>query len=262
MNLSIETSSFCNFSCKFCPQSKCGLKNRIMPMVLFKAIVDSICELKIPVEWFCFDGIGEPLTDNSLFEKAKYALKFCKKQLLFTNGSLFTKEKIESANELMSLVYFSIHGNTPSEYEALTGGNFEEIKKTSGLAHKILGKKLAILNYPGRKLGKYLGLPLAPVAHPFHNWGDEEIAKRMNTKIVNPCRCPLLIKPSIRVDGSFSTCGIDWNQENNFLLKRFPKCERCSNADYFKSIEHGKELNDHIEVLRKLDSLIKQRVEK
>ena len=259
-NIGIEISSYCNQKCYFCPQHKYSLKNRIMSMKLFRAIIDSINDMRIPITMMSFSGMGEPLTDDTLFKKAEYVRKKC--MLItnihfYTNGALFTREKMKLANKTMSQVYFSIHTNTPKQYERYSGNKFEKIKKIATQADKILRGKLIILNYPEGKLIKHLGLQPGPI-HPFHNWGNKEIAKKTGSKM-SACRfCGIMESTKIRVDGSISTCGNDWNAKNDILNKNFPVCKTCYNYKHFKEMIKSNGFDDYIKMLNELQERINE----
>lgn len=259
-NIGIEISSYCNQKCYFCPQHKYRLKNRVMSMDLFKAIIDSINDIKIPIQIMSFSGMGEPLTDDTIFKKTIYARKTCTSIYnihFYTNGALFTKEKMILANKTMSQVYFSIHTNTPEEYERYSGNKFENIKNIVTQAKSIIGNKLIILNYPEGKLGKYLDVSTDSI-HPFHNWGDKEIEKKTGSKM-SGCRfCGMMESTKIRVDGSISTCGNDWNAKNDILNKKFPVCKKCYNYEHFKEMAACSEFENYIKTLRDLQERINE----
>jgi len=229
-----------------------------MSMELFKVIIDSIHDMKIPIHTISFSGMGEPLTDNTLFEKAEYARKNCTvidNIHFYTNGALFTEEKMRLADETMNQVYLSIHTNTPEEYERYSGNKFGKIKEIATQAKRILGGKLIILNYPEGKLSKYLGLPTGST-HPFHNWGDKEIEKKTGSKM-SGCRfCGIMESAKIRVDGSISSCGNDWNAKNDILNKKFPVCKTCYNYEHFKNMVNSEEFDNYIQMLRELQERI------
>lgn len=259
MLLNIEITSFCNQNCYFCPQNKYRMKNKIMSMKLFKSIIDSLHDMKIPVSMLVFSGMGEPLTDTKLFEKIEYARKICDNTIIYTNGALFTKEKLALASKLLRKVFLSIHGNTPEEYEKYSGNKFSRIKEIAILAKKSLGTRLIILNYPSGKLGKYLGIGTGPT-HPIHNWGDKEIAKKTGSDMAG-CRFCYLLGQSewhikVRVDGSLSTCGNDWNAKNNLLNKEFPVCKVCYNYEHFKKVIADKRFTEYIQLLKILQEKI------
>lgn len=254
-DLVIEPTSYCNQSCYFCPQHKYRLRNRTMPMEMFKTIIDSIYDMGIPIKLINFSGMGEPLMDNLLFERAKYARKVCTTTEFYTNGALFTEEKMRLANETMNRVYFSIHTDTPAEYEKYSGNRFEKIKEIAKRANRILGGKLIILNYPHGSMGKHLGLPTGST-HPFHNWGDKEISKRTGSKMSGCEFCGILEAIKIRVNGAISTCANDWNVRNDILNRKFPVCRTCYNYEHFKNMISNRGFSDYVETLKRLQERI------
>lgn len=93
----IETNTYCNLRCEFCPNSKYtrGLaKNKkIMSPELFKKIINDLASFKFRGE-LGFDFYGEPLADKRLPEFVAYANKKLPKAKMFinTNGYFLTPE--------------------------------------------------------------------------------------------------------------------------------------------------------------------------
>ncbi len=255
--LNLEITSYCNQKCYFCPQYKYKMRNKIMPMKLFKSIIDSLFDMKIQITRIVFSGMGDPLTDNDLCEKIRYTKKICNSVVMFTNAALFTEEKMKELNGLITKIYFSIHGNTPEAYEKYSGNKFEKIKKIAMMGKKIFGVKLIILNYPSGTLSKDLGLPTGPT-HPIHNWGDEEIAKKTGSNMSGCKFCYSLdnFHIKIRVDGSISSCGNDWDVKNDLLNKKFPVCKRCVSHNYFNKLMNTQKFDDYVQLMNKLQKEI------
>ncbi len=243
--LNLELSSYCNQNCYFCPQSNYRLKYRFMSIKLVKSIIDSLYCLKIPIQRIVLSGMGDPLMDKDLCEKIRYLKKLCNEFVIFTNAALLTEEKMKELNGIITKIYFSIHRDTPEAYEKYSKNKFEEIKKIASLGKKIFGNKLIILNYPNGKLCSLLGVPKGPI-HPIHNWGDEEIAKKTGSKMTGCQFCYSLdnFHIKIRVDGSISTCGNDWNHKYDLLNKKFPVCDSCYSSEYCKKVRKEKRIDD------------------
>lgn len=105
----IETSTGCNFSCKFCPQSIAPKKNTIMPMKEFKLIIDKLDSYN--VKYITFQHYNEPLLDPYFFKRLDY-IKFKNIKLyLYTNAMNLSKEITDKLNK------YDLHGiniNFPS----------------------------------------------------------------------------------------------------------------------------------------------------
>jgi hypothetical protein len=67
----IETTSWCNFSCNFCPSSFLKREKKIMEEDLFRKIVDELNEMKWVGEVHLY-GDNDPLTDPYLVDRIKY----------------------------------------------------------------------------------------------------------------------------------------------------------------------------------------------
>jgi len=95
--MGIETTSYCNFRCKNCPNSKYerGLKKnlRLLPEEIFKKFISDLKKVNYKGILF-FQFFGEPLTDKRIFNFVRYArdnLPDCLLQIN-TNGALLTQE--------------------------------------------------------------------------------------------------------------------------------------------------------------------------
>lgn len=258
----IETTTFCNIDCMFCPRDRYILKDRTMPMELFKKIIDSIYELKIPIEGLNLNGFGEPLLDPFLIDRIKYAKKLTKKIGFYTNGILLTEEKLKELKENVHHIWLSVHGNNPEEYERLMkGADFEKIKKIAKRAKEIFKDELWIYNCPEGKIEEYLEVKVCKEANqPFMSWAhDENVMKNMNTTIYSHPFCEIAGKDDtimIRVDGTFMSCCMDWRKENDILNNSFPMCSKCNvNNVYFDNLENGN-VEKKIKIVRELNDKI------
>lgn len=108
----IETTTFCNRKCHYCPNSKYSRGVHLMDELLFKKIIDELKVLK-------FDGFihphfyGEPLTDKRMPKLLRYAkeqLPKCK-IIIFTNGDLLNTEAYNKLNRYVKGFYVTNHGN-------------------------------------------------------------------------------------------------------------------------------------------------------
>lgn len=93
--IEIETINRCNNNCAFCPVNKLN-EPRVfyeMSMDLFKKVIDDLASLKYSGIIF-FHSNNEPLLDNQLECKIKYAREKCNKAFLsfYTNGILLNAE--------------------------------------------------------------------------------------------------------------------------------------------------------------------------
>ncbi|MFH1613258.1 MAG: SPASM domain-containing protein [bacterium] len=91
----LETTSWCNLSCRFCPSKDLKREKEIMPMELFIKIVDELDRIKWFGELQLFNS-NEPLLDPLLIQRIKYIKKlpFLKKSFIgvMTNMKKLTKK--------------------------------------------------------------------------------------------------------------------------------------------------------------------------
>lgn len=67
----IETTSFCNAKCEFCPNSMLKREKTIMSSEIFEKIIDRIKDENISVSNFILHLNGEPLIDRGLFNRIR-----------------------------------------------------------------------------------------------------------------------------------------------------------------------------------------------
>ncbi len=96
--LFIDPCGACNFSCNFCP---CNISNyrreerhAVMPLELFREIIDDVSTFPEQVKVIYLFGFGEPLLHKDFFDMAKYAREknACRELRVVTNGSLLSPE--------------------------------------------------------------------------------------------------------------------------------------------------------------------------
>ena len=74
--MQIEIVHGCNLRCRMCPISVLPNKIKVMPMVMYKSIIDQMEPYVDSLKLLDLFGIGEPLLDKDLCEKIEYA-KYC-----------------------------------------------------------------------------------------------------------------------------------------------------------------------------------------
>lgn len=131
--LYIETSGYCNFKCKFCPQStmSSNLKKDNMSLSLFQKIIDELFYEQIKVKKIRLCGMGECLVNTEFTQMLEYLRKkdvaYCIE--LVTNGILMTQSIAQTIAQSCDIVRFSIEGLSDDEYEIVTGGINVSYKK-------------------------------------------------------------------------------------------------------------------------------------
>lgn len=96
--VNIETCSWCNLKCNFCPFSKYEREKKLMNWEIYTKIIDELSNIKYSGT-IAFHLYNEPFLDKMLFERLRYARENCKNAflLLDTNGTLLTEEKLKTA---------------------------------------------------------------------------------------------------------------------------------------------------------------------
>ncbi len=122
--IQLETSSFCNSNCLFCPYGsiRANKEYKTMPLETFLRVVNE-CSLH-PVETIYLCLMNEPLADKRMPELINYAKEKNPntKIKLITNGQLLTPlvSKALIGSELDEIA-FSIHGWTQDTYKNVMG---------------------------------------------------------------------------------------------------------------------------------------------
>lgn len=116
-SVEIETTSICNRTCTYCPNSTHKRKSGYMEENLFYKIVDELAAIKFKGR-FSPHFYGEPLYDTRIVQLLAYTRKKLPNVLikLFTNGDLLTydsfKELIEAGVDVFRI---SQHDEAPSK---------------------------------------------------------------------------------------------------------------------------------------------------
>ncbi len=127
--LSIQTTSFCNGRCVFCPydEIKDLFPRKIMDDHLFKKIINE-CHRHREIERIILYLNNEPLTDPSLIKRINYAkekVPWASVHIL-TNGSLLSNKLAdELIDSKLDWIGFSLHGIRQETIEKAMGIDYE-----------------------------------------------------------------------------------------------------------------------------------------
>jgi hypothetical protein len=113
----IETTNACNARCVICPHSRLHRPIQRMEDGLFQRIIDECATARC--REVHLHNFGEPLLDNHLEERVRYAKqKGLKKVTLFSNGSLLTEQRARGLLEAgLDEIKISFDGATRQEFE-------------------------------------------------------------------------------------------------------------------------------------------------
>jgi hypothetical protein len=130
--ITIETSGFCNLSCKFCAYSKKELAKVVMPMSLFQEVVNQA----VDIGFSCISltpMTGDVFMDKGIFEKMQYLDNHpkIKGYSFFTNFVVPSEQKIEALFQLRKLnsLRVSVYGHDKQSFCDLTGATKKEYQR-------------------------------------------------------------------------------------------------------------------------------------
>lgn len=217
--LQIETTSYCNLACDFCPNSDME-SYKMMDMELFKKIIDNAAELKIPkVIPFL---TGEPFVDPHIFKRIEYIKEKMPgvKIELYTNCIALTQDRTKKINELgIDFVSMSVNAaNKDTYYKVCKKDVFDlVIKNAIYFIENSPGIKKRVQMVP-LEIAKQDVEPFKQFWQPYkekygveiqisdiYNWAGD----RYNKDIVNvPC-FRTLKHMTVLVDGRVNLCCMD-----------------------------------------------------
>lgn len=126
--ITLEPYNLCNLRCIMCAYPKMKRKKELMPMSLFKKIVDEAKELGCAI--VTLQVYSEPLLDPFLIERIKYIKRKGLKAGFFTNATLLNeKMAIKILKSGLDFVKFSVDAGNKEDYEKIRiGGRWETVK--------------------------------------------------------------------------------------------------------------------------------------
>lgn len=221
----IETSTLCNFRCKFCPHSTKSFtrKKQIMSNDLFNQIVRKT-QSEVPfITEVTVSGFGEAFLDKEIIQKISFA-KFMGYNIhVLTNGSLLTENLIDKLLDYVSDIRISLHTTVEKHYNSIT--------KTSNKLNHVLNMIQYISNHPKKEnsrlivtsdviddnandVDKFIKdveniVDLIEVWKP-HNWvawGDYRKGPVIKPSCGRPWNSPI----QVQVDGTVNMCCFDFD---------------------------------------------------
>lgn len=158
--LHIELTSFCNFSCEFCPDSRMQRKRGFMDFDMLKDILSEVKEEGIAKSVF-FHVMGEPLLYPKLLDAISYAKGKDISTCVTTNGGLLTTEYLNNmAQAGLSTIILSLQTPDKDSFR-LRGVNsisFDEYsERIKAIAQEVIKNKsinlrIDFLSSPLRRL--------------------------------------------------------------------------------------------------------------
>ena len=141
----IETSSYCNLKCIFCPQhlDPKNLNKQNMSLETFKKTINDINKFPKPLSKLRLCGTGEPTFNKKLPQMLEYARKnanFDKFELI-TNGLLITENLAHSLTKNLDRLIISIEGLDEKIYQDYTNTKINYKRFLSNLKFIFKNKK-------------------------------------------------------------------------------------------------------------------------
>ncbi len=232
--LYIETTNLCNARCRMCPHEKMKRERGNMSWELYTKIIDE-CET------FEGDGLqinlhkdGEPLLDQLIFKRIKYAKQKLKKSCIRLNSNtmLLDEEKAKKLlNSDIDEVTFSVDGASKETYEKIRIGlkydivkenieRFFELRKSSSSNVRVImqmvveeNNRYEIEEYKKMWLGK-TDIVYMKAMHNFLDMGTSIKTSELEKKQMKFCKQPFDFM-MIYWDGRVGLCCWDYDNIAN-----------------------------------------------
>lgn len=226
----IETCTFCNYRCVFCPHSNMFTRQQqIMSLEDFKWLVLKI-EKQIPqIKEYTISGFGEAFLDPTIMSKIEFVKDRQHDVHILTNGSLLSHEQIKNLFELeVSDIRISLHTINSKNYRLITGATNSAFMKVLDNIDYILEEKKNNRRYTTRVvltcdiidningddipeiIEKYSKcVDLLEIWKP-HNWVND-MKFREGELVKKTCGRPFNGPVQIQVDGTINMCCFDYN---------------------------------------------------
>jgi radical SAM protein with 4Fe4S-binding SPASM domain len=255
----IETTNFCNANCVFCPREKLTRHMGIMEFRIFKKIINDLKEFKNLYK-IRLSGFGDPLLDNGIFKKIKYAKANLNCLVQFNTNALLLNEDIARRLILSGLdnLMVSLYATRKENYEKIHGNkNFKIVKQNvinfTRLKKELHKKKpilcMSFLRSPEnlekkeswtRFWNRYADEILIETDKPFNfTYGREYNPVNKDIRKIT-CLRPFNMT-NIYWDGNVSLCCVDFNAKMVFgNVKEKSLKEILESPDYQRAIYYHK----------------------
>ncbi len=151
----IETTTFCNWRCVYCPSSGAKREREVMPLRLFDQILQRIAAWP-KIRCVTLHYFNEPTLDPLFDQRVERIRRQGLRLLLFTNGSGLNRNRLEvlAASGVVEQIYFTFPSCDEAEFDRMTGtvGQFSHSDNVIRTA-KALGLDVR-LSVQGEREGK------------------------------------------------------------------------------------------------------------
>lgn len=225
-DIRFEVSTKCNYNCCICPRDKLTRAKETMSLKLFRDLLDRILKETDQYDTVTFPGMGEPLLDDTLEGKIRYARKKGLNVLILSNGSLLDVEMFRRFDRLgVSSVRISLYGDDPLSYLKMHGIKnkrlFEKIKETLTEISELKRRTQLLLTFNilsgvnSENVESWIKYwkgraDLIEVWRP-HNWVDGKSLRKVQPDKIDTCGRPFKGPLQIQVDGTVNMCCFDFD---------------------------------------------------
>ena len=142
----IETFSFCNRKCWFCPNSKIDRfsENHFMPEDTYLNVLKQLAKINFNGA-ITYSRYNEPLADKIILKRIRQAREILPNAFLFThtNGDYLTKEYLDELSESgLNMIKVQCYLNKDEKFdvESVIFPKIENMSKRLGLSYNIVGQ--------------------------------------------------------------------------------------------------------------------------
>lgn len=225
----LDPSDLCNQQCRFCPTGNVKMiskirKQQLMPLDLYKKIIDDLCALPEPVKTLRLYGDGEPLLNVNFPKMVEYAVSTGRFECVdtTTNGLLLSEEL--NANLIfagLDKIFISVPQGYTKHYVKTVEDLYASSRLSSHLQIfvKIIGDgmhetdKDRFFSAFGNISDRIFIENLSPCWPNFNvdisTWGKGIYNQPLPEKGVEVCPY-LFYSLKINSDGTVSACFLDW----------------------------------------------------
>lgn len=228
IELQIETTSFCNAKCVFCPNRNLKRKKQLMSKEVFEKILIRAKEESLSIESFILHLNGEPLSDPNIFNRVRRIKEeFPKSNVRFTSN--FELANITVVQRLLESgldeITCSVNRLAETDYRNDMGLDFnktiENVKLLLKMKEKTKNKIKVSLSFVADDSGKRSEIEESPIIKELEQYGNFDIRIMIQGdwggevdggKTVSDRNgiCPILYKTiNILSNGSFALCCFD-----------------------------------------------------
>jgi radical SAM protein with 4Fe4S-binding SPASM domain len=220
----VENTNLCNARCVICPREKMNRAQGVMPMALFRKIIDE-CASQGCVRRVNIQGYGEPLLDPEFCEKVRYAKsKGMPVTYTVTNASILTEKlSFDIVQSGLDKMKVSFYGTNAHEYALVHKGlSFDKVRENVLL---LLDVKRRLRSRTPRVRLQYIGSPMKFIKFAFqwigrtpvgfsklHNYGKGRSYVRVRVD-KRRRRCRMVSRPISQIlwNGDVVPCCYDFN---------------------------------------------------